>query len=492
MGLPFQKGGELDLPATVAIFPGFADMTPFRANKLLKIMHGRRVAGTLDDPLLRINTAAFTQREIDYALEYLRREFPVDEVLNAGLRAEDELRELEAGIITSDASSSEQTPAAAAEAETTGEEDAVETKDADVKPRSFYGESALDKIRAANIARREAAEQAEAEQRRREEEAAAQNWGGLAAYDPTLHRGLHPKQLAHYEAATSGLAAPPDTPRWRRLLPTTAFAAAVLAALYLLVDKVAPPRPGGRAVVVMGDDVSTGGGALGITEAAQVTVGAIVLLNVAVFIAWRRVRLWKVLNRHFILDFVAPRPYQILTAIVTHQDPRHLLKAMFLAVAGGSLLIDEVGPVPFLATYVASGMCGFLATMYSRVVRGQLVYMFGASSAGFGAICAYFWLYRFDGFKILGLPPDPYEGIQGLGFIGLVMAFFALVPLVRGQGGGVDWTSHLAGMLTGIGCASLMEGRWKKVKSEKTLEQAGQMTERNDFEDTTKPCHGQH
>lgn len=453
VGLPFQKAEELDLPATVAIFPGFADMTPYRANKLLKIMHGRRVAGTLDDPSLRINTATFTQREIDQALHYLRSEFPVDEVLNAGLRAEDELRDLEAGI-TSDVDGSEEPPAAE-----TGEA-AVEKKDAN--PRSPYGQGVLDKIRASNIARREAQERAEAEQRRREEEAEAQNWGGLAAYDPALHRGLHPKQLEHFEAASSGLEAPPDTPRWRVLLPTTVFTAAVLAALYLLVDKVAPPRPG--AVV-------EAAGYPGITE-AHLTVGAIVLLNVAVFIAWRRVRLWKYLNRHFILDFVTPRPHQILTAIATHQDPRHLLKAMFLAFAGGSLLIDEVGPVPFLATYLASGMCGFLATMYTHVMRGQLIYMFGASSAGFGVICAYFWLYRFDGFKILGLPPDPYEGVQGLGFIGLVMAFFAFVPLVRGQGGGVDWMSHLVGMLTGIGCASLMEGRWKKAKAEKTLEQA--------------------
>ncbi|KAF3762329.1 hypothetical protein M406DRAFT_72338 [Cryphonectria parasitica EP155] len=458
-GLPFQREGDLDLPATVRIFPGFADMTPARATRLLRILHGRRVAGTVEDPSLQVNTAMYSAREISRALEYLRREVPVDEVLNAGLRAEDELRELEANMVPREAGDEE---VSAEGGRTRKSNEAAEKDGNDDNPRSVYGESILDKIRARNIARREAEERAEAERQRKEDEAAAQNWGGLAAYDPSLHRGLHPKQLEHYEAATSDLEAPPEVPRWRILLPMTAFAGAVLAALYMLASLAELPQqqqPGQREVL---------GGSL---TQAQAVAAAITLLNAAVFIAWRRVRLWKYLNRHFVLDFVSPRPYQLLTAMITHQDPRHLTKAMLLAWAGALLLVPELGPGAFLATYAASGVCGFLATLWTHVVRGQLIYMFGASSAGFGAICAYFWLYRFDGFKILGLPPDPYEGLQGLGIIGLIMAFFALVPLVRGQGGGVDWMSHLAGMVTGIGCASLMEGRWRVAKEEEEQQQ---------------------
>lgn len=421
-------------------------MTPSRATKLLKILHGRRVAGTLDDPSLRVNTRMYSQQEIDKALKYLRNTVPVDEILNAGLRAEDELRELESGT-TAKESDSEETAAAEAQ------EDAVEDKED--KPRSIYGVSILDRIRQANIARAEAEERAEAEQREKEDQAAAQNWGGLTSYDPSLHRGLHPKQLEHYEAATSDLEAPPETPRWRVLLPTTIFVSALLASLYLIVTNVAPPRAGSSLE-------------------ANITVGAIVLLNVGMFIAWKRVRLWKYLNRHFILDFVTPRPHQILTAMATHQDPKHLLKTMLALFVGGTLLVPEVGPVPFVATYVASGVCGFLATMYTHVARGMMVYMFGASSAGFGVICAYFWLYRFDGFKVLGLPPDPLQGLQGLGVIGLLLSFFALVPMVRGQGGNVDWMSHLVGMLTGIGCAAMMEGHWRAYKVDQVLDEKTQ------------------
>lgn len=457
-GLPFRKDENLERSEINRIFPGMSSMTPNRAIKLLRILHGRRVAGTLDDPSLLVNTRLYSQQEIDKALEYLRREVPVDEILNAGLRAEDELRELEAGLSANDTEDAKDSTAAAEEAE----QDAEERRKKE-ETRSIYGDSILDKIREANIARAEAEAKAEAERRKQEEEAAAQNWGGLTttttAYDHSLHRGLHPKQLEHYEAATSDLEAPPEIPRWRVLLPTTVFVAALLAALYLTVTYLSPPppRPGG----------STTATTTATSFETNLTIGAMVLLNVGMFIAWKRLRLWKYLNRHFILDFVTPRPHQILTAMLTHQDPRHLAKTMFALAVGGSLLIPEWGPLPFVATYIASGVCGFLATMYTHVARGRtMVYMFGASSAGFGVICAYFWLYRFDGFKILGLPPDPMQGVQGLGIIGLLISFFALVPMVRRQGGSVDWMSHLVGMLTGIGCAALMEGRWKEARKD--------------------------
>ncbi|PSR99356.1 hypothetical protein BD289DRAFT_37238 [Coniella lustricola] len=500
-GLPFRRNpADLDMKTVVRVFSGFKDMTPARATRLLRILHGRRVAGTLDDPSLRVNTAFFTAREIDAALAYLRDEVPVDEVLNAGLRAEDELRELElaaeedddeAGTSSTTSSSSVHGSEGSDEVNVTAA-NKKKTKKKENDPRSVYGESILDKIRATNRARREAEERAEAEERRKQDELAAQNWGTLATtntapadgtamtptattpYNPELHRGLHPSQLQHYEAATSNLTAPPDIPRWRILLPMTAFAGAVLSALYLFVSLVAPPQA--DSTLLASSAAATTGHQDSATPPATTATGittphlvalAILATNLTLFIAWRRVRLWKYLNRHFILDFVTPRPHQLLTALATHQDPRHLLKAMFLAYTGALLLVPEVGPATFTATYLASGMCGYLATLWTRVlVRGELVYMFGASSAGFGVLCAYFWLYRFDGFKILGLPPDPYEGIQGLGIVGLLMAFFALVPMVRRQGGGVDWMSHFVGMLTGIGCAALAEGPWRASKKE--------------------------
>lgn len=455
-GLPFQEVEALDRNETINIFPGL-HMTPTRAYRLLAILHGRRVAGTLDDPNLAQNTAMYSRKEIKKALDYLRKTVPVDELLNAGLRAEDELRQM--GAMPQEDETTTKTTTTVLKADI-DEKAAPSKKKRKLTPeeerRALYGESILDRIRAQNTARRDAEERAEEERRRLEDEKAAQNWGGLATYDPKLHRGLRPQQLKHYEAATSPLDAPPDVPRWRVLAPMMTFLVVALGVLYFLVDQVAGPQPGGVEVL---KGISVG----------RMTVYTIVLLNVLTFVAWKRVRLWKFLNRNFVLDFVTPRPHQLLTAMFTHLNANYLAKNMTVLLLGGSLLADEVGPVPFVATYFASSMCAMMFSMFSHVVRGIHTYTMGASSAALGVTCAYFWLYRFDGFKILGLPPDPYQGIQGLGIIGLVMSFFALIPLARGQQV-ASQVGHLNGMLTGIACAALMEKKWKLAKGEKMLE----------------------
>lgn len=439
-GLPFLPDDKpLTGEAVRAIFPKSPKMNPERATKLLKILHGRRVAGTLNDPSLFANTRKYSDHEITCAISYLRREIPVDEIANAGLHAEDELNELEA-------------QANAATTSNDGKEQ---------QQSSVYGQGVIDKIRAKNIALREAEERAAAERKQAEEAAAAEKWAAMSPvpYDPAVHRGLHPSQLEHYEAAISPLTAPPQLPRWRLLLPSTAFVAAIMAALYFLVDPkpILPPQED--------DD------AAGLSVASRAVMWGLALVNISVFIAWRRVRLWKYLNKHFLLDFSVPRPYQMLTALVSHQQPKHLVKTLFVGLVGAALLVDEFGPAGFLATYVSAGLGGFLASLWTRVVSGNVaVYMFGASSASLGSVCAYFWLYRFDGFKILGLPPDPLQGIQGLGIIGLLLSFYALIPMARRQVGS-DWTSHLVGMLTGIACSAVLEGRWKAAKKEMAMKQ---------------------
>lgn len=456
-GLPFQKDNEeLGMDQVIQVFGGLR-MSPTRADRLLRILHGRRVAGTLDDPAFSDNTADYSQRDINQALAYLRKTVPVDEVINAGLRAEDELRQL--GIAVDQEEQGEETTTATTTTTETKEKEDDGEKSAQDERRALYGESILDKIRASNRARQEAQEAAEAEQRRLEEMEAAQNWGGVAEYDPTLHRGLHPQQLAHYEAATSDLEAPPDVPRWRPLLPVTAFFVVTLGALYAVVHAVGP-RPG--------QEVAAAGG----VKDSRLAVGAVVLLNVLVFVAWKRVRLWKFLNKHWVLDFVAPRPHQLLTAMTTHLHADYLVRNSLWLLAGGTLFADEVGPLPFLATYVASGACAFIANLYWHVARGVHTYIMGASSATFGAVCAYFWLYRFDGFKVLGLPPDPYQGIQGLGIIGILATFFALAPIARGVNVAAN-AGHLVGMLAGMGCAALVEKPWKAAKEGRLLEEAG-------------------
>lgn len=470
-GLPFSKD-ELDKATVTTIFRGSADMTPWRANKLLRILHGRRVAGSLEDPEVQANTASFTGREIKQGLEWLRANVPVDEITNAGLRAEDELRVLESAAESEEAD---------ADASPAGEDPSAGRRSSpwlyrETGDKNVYGESIIDKIRARNVARREAEEKALEEKRKQEEAAGQQNWGGLST---TTQGGgarqvaMSAKEEAYRAEATSGLDAPPETPRWRLLLPTTAFVAALVPLLWWASGFYTAPPEDRRLVPWL-----TQGNA---------TVYALMLANLAVFVAWRRMGAWKFLNKHAIMDMVEPRPYGAVSAVFSHQAASHLAENMFVLWLLGGLLLHggDASRAEYLAVFVGSGAAGFLASLYKCVLTRHLTYGLGASSAVFGVVCCYFWLHRFEGFKILDLPPDPANGIQGLGIIGLIVGM-NLIPIFRRLPGQKDWVSHLAGIATGIAFARLIEERRegeKKNNEEPKLE--GQSASRVS-EDTDK------
>lgn len=469
-GLPFGKDGEMDQATISTIFPGSSDMTPWRANKLLRILHGRRVAGSLEDPEVRVNTASFTNREIKQGLEWLRANVPVDEITNAGLRAEDELRVLES------AAESE----ADADGGTTQKDPSAGGKSSpwlyrESGDKNVYGESIIDKIRARNVARREAEEKALEEKRKQEEEAGQQNWGGLSTTQGgsgNRQVAMSAKEEAYRAAAESGLEAPPETPRWRLLLSTTIFVAALVPLLWWASGFYTAPAEDKRLAPWLSQE--------------SATVYALILANLAVFVAWKRMGLWRFLNKHAILDMVSPRPHGAVTAIFSHQAASHLGENMFVLWLLGGLLLHggDASRAEYLAVFLGSGAAGFLASLYKCVLTRHLTYGLGASSAVFGVICCYFWLHRFEGFKILDLPPDPANGIQGLGIIGLIVGL-NLIPLFRQLPGQKDWISHLAGIATGIGFARLIEERRKSEKKDGTLGLEGENTDQVS-EETTK------
>lgn len=466
-GLPFGKD-ELDKATITTIFGGSADMTPWRANKLLRILHGRRVAGSLEDPEVQVNTASFSDREIKQGLDWLRAHVPVDEITNAGLRAEDELRVLESA-----AESEADADAPAGEDPSAGRRSSPwlyrETGD-----KNVYGESIIDKIRARNVARREAEEKALEEKRKQEEEATQQNWGGLSTTQGGGARqvAMSAKEEAYRAEATSGLDAPPETPRWRLLLPTTVFVAALVPLLWWASGFYTAPPEDRRLVPWL-----TQGNA---------TVYALMLANLAVFVAWRRMGWWKFLNKHAILDMVEPRPLGAVSAIFSHQAASHLAENMFVLWLLGGLLLHsgDASRAEYLTVFVGSGAAGFLASLYKCVLTRHLTYGLGASSAVFGVICCYFWLHRFEGFKILDLPPDPANGIQGLGIIGLIVGL-NLIPVFRRLPGQKDWISHLAGIATGIAFARLIEERREGEKKDENLVLEGENANEGG-EDTAK------
>ncbi|KAI2623001.1 rhomboid-domain-containing protein [Hypomontagnella submonticulosa] len=443
-GLPFRKE-DLNQREVNKLFG--PHLPAQKANRLLRILHGRRVAGTLDDPDLCVNTDEFKDADQRKALEYLRANIPVDEVINAGLRAEDELKYLEAQEQGNQ------------EAEEQFEETSPQNPPSDSvpdktmgptgrlpRPRksdSPYGESPLDQIRAENIAKREAEEKRLEEERiKREEEEALGNIGTLQTQQQK------PKELSPYmkkmvARATSDLKEPPKMKAWERLLPSVAMTILILAGCAAFAAMYTPPRRSWR----LWPDIPP----------AAATCLGLVGANLTVWLCWRLPPLWGLLNRYFIVVAATPRPFQLVGAVFSHQNFSHVMLNMVALWFFGTRLHDEVGRGNFLALYFASGTLGFMTSLANLVLfRGLEFTTLGASGAVYGIVAAFFWLHKYDEFKLIGYPPDPMSGPQGLAFIGLILGLHIL-PLFSKKVHNIDIASHLGGMLAGVVGADLVK-----------------------------------
>lgn len=439
-GLPFAKD-DLETAEVVSIFGPHVSTTA--ANRLLWILHGRRVAGTLDDPSLRVNTMMFTAEQRKLALNYLRSRVPVDEVANAGLRAEDELAALDNG----NAEEADQTEQSSSGSGYTTKLKLYHSSDTQpaAKRDSVYGTSALDAIRAYNQAKWDAKrQQQEEEQKKREEEARSGVAGPVQLWMGLQVPAASPK-MQEYVRRASGLTAPPEMSKWQRLLPSAAFALGLCGLCLAFAEFYRPPQRADR----LWPDIPP----------AAATVGAIMLANVAGWVMWKIPPLWPLLNRYFLVVPATPRVTALLGTFFSHQSLTHLLHNMAVLWFLGVRLHDDIGRGPFLATYCASGAVGFLGTMTWAVLGNKLhLASIGASGAIYGVGAAYLWLHRFDHFKILGLPPPPSEGIQGLSFLALAAAV-EIGGYFTARRFEIDITAHLVGMGVGVVSAYLVERR---------------------------------
>ena len=449
-GLPF-RATDLDAAEVTHLFG--PKMTTASANQLLRILHGRRVAGTLEDPVLHVNTAAWTAKQRKIAMDYLRKNINVDEVVNAGLRAEDELAALE----------QQQDEDAQAPAE--GEDDVTkatkprfkmyqddaEDLEGKKKPKSqsVYGNSAFDAIRARNEAIwKEKLKKQEEERKKLEEEYRNGKAGPLAKAEDAPKREVSAKWKEWERRAQSDLKEPPKMPAWKRLLPSTIFVALLAAGLLTYSQLYVAPTRENR----LWPDCPP----------AAATVAALIGVNVLIWLLWWKMpRAWKPLLRWFMVVPATPKAFSMLGAVFSHQVMwGHLAVNIPFLWFFGTRLHDEVGRADFLTTYVLSGAGGFLASLFWLVLKGNFhMTTLGASGAIYGIGAAYFWMHRFEGFKIFGLPPDPYTGVQGMAFLGL----FGGVNIwgLFSKNHTMDIVSHLAGMLIGIIAGHLMEQKKK-------------------------------
>ncbi|KAM4055106.1 rhomboid family protein [Hirsutella rhossiliensis] len=395
------------------------------ANELLRILHGRRVAGTLEDPAFAIHTAQFTPEQVAAGLAYLRKTVPVDEVVNAGLRAEDELEQLEREQQLEQ--EIQKNKKRVGEAKDIGEASATA-----YKPDPVYGRSMLDEIRARNIAKRKAKEKALGEERQRaeEEEEVA---GPLAEAQEQTRLPTNPMIAEYHKEAQSDLEAPPEMKAWERILPSATAVVLVLGFLAAVCTVYEEPMPRFRLL----RDI----------PASQATVGALIAVNALIWLGWRVPPLWSLFNRYMIFVVATVKPATLFTAPFSHKSLRHMLINMVPLWLVGTRLHEEMGRAEFLTLYVGCGAVGFLGSLATYTLRGWLtVTSLGASGATLGLCSAYFWEHRNDGFRMFGLPRD---GVHGIVFLALLVAMqlASLGTTARLQ---VDLASHLAGMATGV------------------------------------------
>ncbi|KAM0252089.1 hypothetical protein ACHAQJ_007886 [Trichoderma viride] len=394
-----------------------------RANHLLRILHGRRVSGTLEDPAFTIHTAQFTAEDIARALAYLRKTVPVEEIRNAGLRAEDELEQMEL-----DMERAAEKKAKAAKGEEEEEEDAAEV----YTPDPIYGRSKLDEMRARNKAREKAREKA-LEEERKAKEAVEGVSGPLAKRDGQVREITNPRVAEYYKAAQSDMEAPPELKPWERILPSATVVALVLGFFAAVAMVYEEPALRYRLF----QEVST----------SHATVGALIAINALVYLGWRIPPLWSLFNRYMIFVVATVRPVTLFTAAFSHTKLSHLLVNMVPLWFVGTCLHDEIGRADFLALYLGCGSVGFLGSLITYTLRGWLtVTSLGASGATLGLCSAYFWEHRSDGFKIFGLPQD---GVHGIVFLALITAV-QLAGLGKTVKLKVDLASHIAGIVAGI------------------------------------------
>jgi len=368
---------------------GDAIPPPRFANRLLRVLHGRRVDGTLDLPLpadmkqqLRRYPQAF-----DDGLQWLRQAHPMDEdaAILARIEREEAAQEQE-----NPSELIQQAEDIKLYAPQSGRYKAeLSEQEGDV-----FGRSELDKIRERNIAEAE----------REEEELQAQINRIQGEVKEAQTKALAARPESGIEAVQE-VRPPNEFEKWKlrarnraqskltlesaevvnqtlsgRLLPSFLFVALVCVVSYFYAQFWVPPKRSDRIF----PDVSL----------SFATVGALVAVNVGILALWYFPPMWKLFNRYLVVTPGKPTPLSMLGNIFSHQSPKHLLFNMAGLLVFGLSLHEDVGRGTFLAIYLASGACGSFFSLSSFAIR-RLLYTssLGASGSIWGVVAAYCWIH---------------------------------------------------------------------------------------------------
>ena len=447
-GLSFQNG-DLSDREIKTIFG--QDAPPTRlTNQLLRVLHGRRVDGTLDLPLPEEFDATLRKYPSVTAdgLQWLREKFPFDEdeaiiqriereeALQEKQNPSDLLRRGEQLGLYKPQSGNYQAPLSKTEGD-------------------VFGVSQIEKRQAKNIEKAEQEEEELQQEIDKIQEEVKEKYGELAVRPGNsleTSDGVRPPNsyekwiLRSKMRATSKLTleAPEVTEKsqLRRLLPSFLFVAFVTSLCYLYAVTWIPPKRSER----MFPDV-------GLSFA---TISGLIATNFFIYALWKWPPAWRVLNRYFITVPGMPVPISMLGNVFSHQTIKHITINMAWLLILGMSLHEDIGRGNFLGVYIAGGAVGSFVSASSYVLRGILFTSHLGASGGVAAvIAAYCTLHASDRFTFFLIPADWQDTISftGIQFFSGMMIWEALQFLsIRyfTKYRTTDFAAHFGGYAVGI------------------------------------------
>lgn len=437
-----------------AIFGGVMDVDS--AEQFLRVIHGRRVAGTLPDPDEPSSLAYWEEVAQKSALAWLRKNVPIDEDENATLRAEHELAEMEGGIDEDPKKIGIYVPNVGGGLTRGGKINVNLYKSNDSKgpaqeTKSVYGDSGLDAIRKANEAKFAAQEKKRQEELSQADEA-PQNTGTLDHVKPRSRVELRRKGenpwLKYYEKKAQETAPEvvPELSAFTRLWPSTLVLLLTIGVSCTLAHFYIPPQRAARMFPEI--------------PPAVATISTLLVANAVVLFLWRVPPAWQMLNKYFIIIPAYPRGLSMVGSVFSHQTFSHFLPNMAFLAIFGVQLHDEIGRANFLALYFSMGATASFASLAWWVWKRAFVSStLGASGAVCGVMAAFLWNKKDNGVSFFGLTPEvPSWLVLGLLFGLEIFSWRRVSKLAKKQI--LDHQSHLTGYTAGVAGAEVI--RWRE------------------------------
>ena len=444
-GLSFQSG-NLSSREVSAIFGQHAPPTAV-TNQLLRVLHGRRIDGTLDLPLPKEFDAVLRKYPdaTENGLQWLRENFPIDEdeaIIRRIEREEakqekqnpsDLMRRGEQLGLYKPQSGNYQAP--------------LSEKEGDV-----FGVSQIEKRQAENIKKAEREEEELQQEINNIQEDMQEKLGQLAirpensieTSDGVRPPNSYEKWILRSKLKASSKLTLEDIPQqgpWRRLFPSFLFVAVVAGLCYLYAVTWIPPKRSERMFPNVG--------------LAIATVGGIVATNLFIYVLWKWPPAWRLLNRYMITVPGMPVPLSFLGNIFSHQTFKHVGVNMLWLLVLGPSLHEDIGRGNFLGIYIAGGVVGSFVSASSYVFRGMLFTShLGASGAISAMLAAYFVLHAEDRRHFFLMPEEWQEtfSFTGMQFL-ICLLLWEAAQFIRvrrfGRPETTDFAAHFGGYAIG-------------------------------------------